>query len=206
MSSNKQRVIILNGPMGIGKDTIGKLLQAALGDAVVCEFKNRLIELALSISGISQEVWDLRYTNRETKESPWHLLGGLSQREFLIKVSEEWIKPVFGERYFGEFMHAEVINSQCDTIITDGGFNEEVRPMLANSELEVYCFQLEREGYAYDERDSRGYITNVTRTFDVPLTDGKPLVAVSHILRLLEASHSQDALDFGLHDHEANAA
>ena len=92
-------VVLLNSPAGAGKDTIGAMLAEVLfGD--VCQFKDKLFEIAILAANVSETEWFLRYNQRELKEKPWDKLGGLTQREYLIRISEEWVKPTLGDDYF----------------------------------------------------------------------------------------------------------
>lgn len=198
MSNEKKTpVIILNGPKGIGKDTIGQILCERL-KAEHLEFKDRLFELALDISGIGEGEWFDRYNTRELKEAPWDKLNGLTQREFLIRISEDWIKPTFGVRYFGDHAHAQVKNAHSTVVFTDGGFNDECWPLIEDKSLVVFCFHLKREGFEFDATDSRTYIDCISRTVELKLTDGEPEEAANFICRYLEAAQDDNALDFNL--------
>lgn len=128
------KIIILNCPKQTGKDTIADLFNNRLNFNKM-EFKDHLFFLALSVSGISREDWFTRY-NTPDKENPWDRLGGLSQREFLIKISEEWIKPVFGKYHFGQKAAdkiGEILKNPSTSdyfIFSDGGFKEELEPIV----------------------------------------------------------------------------
>lgn len=177
------RVILLNGPPHVGKDTIGNLLHEA-GLGTLCRFKDELFRLALSISQISKPAWFARYNDRELKEKPWDLLGGLSQREFLIRISEDWIKPTFGERYFGDAA-ARYARINTQSIFTDSGFVSETQSLI-DADLDVYIFRLYREGYDFGG-DSRAYLPDglTYNTYDIYLTDNEPSWAVEMIKEYL---------------------
>ncbi|MCV6621023.1 MAG: hypothetical protein OIF51_04645 [Cellvibrionaceae bacterium] len=153
------------------------------------QFKDRLFELALEVSGVTNSEWFERYENREPvdmKEEPWDLLGGLSQRQFLIRISEDWIKPTFGVRYFGEFARSRIPETVNDCVFTDSGFNDECWPLLEDEGLDVICIRLRRDGFVFDSTDSRGYVTCVPKTFDIRLTEGEPEKAAESIAFLLD--------------------
>ena len=95
-NKHKKFVIILNGPPSSGKDAGCMELKKFFPHSRHSEMKEHLFEMALLISGVSKEHWFQRYNNRDLKELPWDKLGGLTQREFLIRISEDWCKPVFG--------------------------------------------------------------------------------------------------------------
>lgn len=154
------KIVVLNCPPRSGKDTIANEFVKQDG-FVMQSFKSKLIEIALLISNVSKEEWDARYENN--KDEPWERLGGLSQRQYLIKISEEWVKPVHGKTYFGDII-AENSDSYEISILPDGGFEEEVRPLYEKYYTKLLIVQWSRKGCNFDN-DSRNWITgypNVT--------------------------------------------
>lgn len=182
-------IIILNGPPGSGKDSIADYLVQNNAYRKF-QFKERLFELALSISGIDEEEWFDRYEDRtfNMKEEPWKQLGGLSQRQFLIKISEEWIKPVFGKNYFGEILaekiHDHIIKSLSildDVVISDSGFLEELKPVLEVPAPKLLV-RLYSKGCSF-KGDSRNYL---------PVTAGIATISI-HNDYLVDPSNTIDA-------------
>lgn len=157
---DSKKVIILNGAPSTGKDTIAFSLQEALHFEKK-EVKQELFKIALSISGISDEEWFDRYDNRShnLKEASWDKLGGLSQREFMIKISEDWMKPVFGNDIFGIKAAESVLNSDEEIFIfSDGGFKEELDAMSRLlGEDNVLLIRLHRDGCSF-KNDSRTHL------------------------------------------------
>lgn len=154
-------LIILNGPAGCGKSTIGNLLDG-YGYAL-CDFKDSLISMALEISGISRGDWECRYESVDAsefrlKDLPWLRLGGYSQRQFLINLSENFIKPIFGAPHFGELLK-EDLDGFTDPVFvnTSGGFHEELWPFLDDDDWTVAIVRLYRDGCTFDG-DSRNYL------------------------------------------------
>lgn len=157
----KKKVIIFNCPPRAGKDTIADIMCIRHEGVGVTKkmFKEKLFEIALVVSGVSKCEWDLRYDNM--KDMKWVKLGGLSQREYLIKISEEWVKPVHGESYFGDQL-VQSVNSHCNSyqyyLISDGGFEAETQAVVeAFGEDSVRILQWGRDGCSF-ENDSRDYI------------------------------------------------
>ena len=152
-------VIILNGPPGTGKDTIAEGLVRAHGNKIEhMQFKSQLFKIALLVSGIPEDEWNARYSCQQTKNLPWELLGGLSQRQFMIRISEEWCKPTFGKNYFGLIAAREVAKSDKPIIVfSDGGFVEEIKELLASNNIKLLVVHLHRDGHTFDG-DSRDYI------------------------------------------------
>lgn len=180
--------VILNGPPGVGKDTIGALL-AKQGFAQM-SFKSPMFNIALAASGLGRAAFFERYNDRNLKEVPWDVLGGLSCRQFLIKISEEWIKPLFGKQHFGALAaDAAKAYSEAGTnvVFTDGGFPEELdflKHYLGTDH--VLLVRLHREGYTF-EGDSRDYLYQSGSkeescwTKDINIVEGKPELAVEEI-------------------------
>lgn len=175
-------VIILNGPPGCGKDTIAEEMRNTIGFHK-CSFKEPMFTIALSASGISELDWWSRYYDRSLKEEPWDRLGGLSCREFLIKISEEWIKPVFGPNAFSKLAFSQV--KPGVSVFSDGGFSEEFNEMVAEfGRRNVKLVRLHRDGYSF-AGDSRDYLQGEDWGVDVldySIRDGEVGHAVSTIL------------------------
>lgn len=152
-----KKTIILNCPPRSGKDTIAEMF-VERNDFKMLSFKGKLVEVALTISNVSKNEWDERY--KEQKEEPWDKLGGISQRNYLIMISEEWIKPVHGKSYFGDIIAQTVSrdNENNNFILPDGGFEEEIHPIFNELGQKVLIIQWDREGCTFDY-DSRDWIT-----------------------------------------------
>ena len=85
------------------------------------------------MSRISEYDWYTRYDDRKLKEEPWDRLGGLSCREFMIKVSEEWNKPIFGQNFYGVIAGKEtkeLVEVGCNVIFSDCGFISEYEEIV----------------------------------------------------------------------------
>lgn len=148
-------VVILNAPPRAGKDSLAEYLRvqqyrsSALSmcntHTSVYSFKRypmQLIDKIIDIAGISHDEWEERYYS-DLKDFPWVKLGGISQRDFITKVCEEWIKPVFGDKVFGNAARETVLDRLNSSLVdryhselivfTDGGFIEEVEPLVNES-------------------------------------------------------------------------
>lgn len=162
MPNIKKTIVIFNGPPKSGKDICAKYFTAKFNRisktlASHKEVKYQLKQIALLVSGVSEEAWDARYNDRVLKETPWDLCGGLSQRDFFIKISEEWIKPLMGRDYFGR-ISAQHINDSNHRyyFFSDGGFPEETTPLFDVCDR-LLIIRIHREGCTYTS-DSRNYI------------------------------------------------
>lgn len=185
-------IIILNGPAGSGKDTLAALLLEQGHVQAKAQFKEPMFGIALAASGITPEAWWGRYNDRESKEKPWGLLGGMSCREFMIHISEKFIKPVFGDDYFGNQLAIKYINRDphvTDMVVSDSGFQSELDALGCTlGESEVLIVRLHREGYTFNG-DSRSYISARpgNHIIDIQLVDGYPSQAVGTIVSVVNA-------------------
>ena len=178
-------LICLNGPPKSGKDTLAKYIRESHKYAGG-SFKTKLIEIALCISQISYFDWDTRYEDRSLKEEPWQRLGGLSQREYLIKISEDWVKPVQGSRYLGDVLaHRIKYNFEgLDVVLSDSGFPDELKPLL-ELEHDILIVHLHRYGCSF-EGDSRGYLPHGLAPIVVVHNDGTVQEAAEQIMKAVQ--------------------
>ena len=111
------RVIILNGPPNIGKDTLGNNVQQLIGWPRM-EFKEALYRETASYYGVDLVTFAMLASGRTTKEVPMPTLGGLSPRQAMIHVSEEVIKPKFGKQFFGAKAYEliQTLDGSTDTV------------------------------------------------------------------------------------------
>lgn len=179
-------IVILNAPPHSGKDTIANLLVEKYSFTKL-EFKQRIYEIAKAILGDSFGKLQRDLSNRDAKEAPQDYLGSLSPRQFLIKISEDWIKPVFGDDYFGvAAAEAAAKARKGHVVFSDGGFPDEILP-LRELGVPVLVIRLRREGYDFSS-DSRKYLPEYLGhcTLDLPLIEGKPEAAVQEVLGLID--------------------
>jgi hypothetical protein len=151
--SNKL-VVILNGPPASGKDIAAHHLQR-IGLATKKEFKHRLISITKAVYCLTDAQWEHLYT-RENKEVKTPLLMGLSPREALIFVSEQIIKPAYGDDFFGIAAAQTLVEGI--NVFSDGGFVPEVKALVGAVGYDnVLVIRMMREGCSFDN-DSRSYL------------------------------------------------
>ena len=122
------KVIILNGPAGCGKDTLARALVEMGFAKGVAGFKNPMFNIAMAALGQDayREFLD-GYDDRARKEKPEGFLNGLSRRQFMIAISEQFIKPVFGDDYFGKYLAGNLPDGDEVFVVSDGGFASPLR-------------------------------------------------------------------------------
>lgn len=158
-------IVFFNGPPSSGKDLYARGLVEYMngvvkGSAGHYEVKTQLIDLTCLLYSVSREFWDSHYTT-EGKEIARDRLGGLSQRQALIDVSENLIKPHFGDLYFGDCAVKRVkADGKELASFSDGGFISEIEAFGDEFGFEsILLVRLHRDGYTF-AGDSRSYIND----------------------------------------------
>jgi hypothetical protein len=157
--------IIFNAPPRCGKDTLGRLIPTYLSGPVRHDaFKGALFDstfdrLLPEFQEFVPRGWwgSLAYDELKDDELAKLVMedgfeGTL--RQCLIHVSEDIIKPMHGDRYFGEQLAAQLQPGY--NIVTDGGFAGELEAVIEKAD-DVLVIQLERRGYTFSN-DSRDYL------------------------------------------------
>ena len=185
--ANGKVVLIMNAPPGAGKDTlagdddwcqlVGDILLADYqfdkGGQFQCDvehisFKSGIFDILSSVLHVALDFDDAnefydRYYDRCLKEQPWDKLGGMSPRQLMIFLSENFMKVVFGKNVFGKFsarLASSYVYATGGTVyvFSDGGFAEEVNEVVKSVGAEnVYVLQWKAEGCSFDN-DSRRYL------------------------------------------------
>jgi dephospho-CoA kinase len=156
-------IIIFNGPPGSGKDEAASYFKR-LGFKHL-SFKYVLFQETISYFGVTHDWFMKDYDNRKVKERPEKALKGMSRREALIHVSEEVIKPVEGLDFFGRCV-AEEIRDTEDYAVSDGGFIEELTPIINKIGTgNIVLVQLTREGCNYSTDSRRYFDGNLVKEF-----------------------------------------
>jgi len=170
-------IIIFNGPPGTGKDEAANFFEAR--GFTHLSFKKVLFRETIEHFGVSEQWFMKDYHNREVKESPEKSLQGLSRREALIHVSEEIIKPIEGPDFFGRCVAAEM-QSGCDYAVSDGGFIEELTPIINTIGADnIVLVQLTRDGCDYSSDSRRYFDGNVIEEY---VLDHKTPINEKHVL------------------------
>lgn len=174
---HRNRIFLLNGPPGSGKDVLAEHLAKKFNGVHMC-FKQELYEVAARVSGYPLDLVIRLSTDRATKEIPncLFLINGqfTSPRNYLIHVSENVVKPYLGKDYFGKSLGKKVLNIHHNTpiFISDSGFYEEALALQKMLQERICILQIYREGYTF-EGDSRSYLDprKLTTDFEVVRLD-----------------------------------
>lgn len=153
------RITIFNGPPGSGKDEACSHLVSIFGFKHL-SFKEQLIDDTIDYFSVNRKWFLDGYDIRAVKERPEELLRGLSRRQALIHVSENVMKPKFGASFYGDKVAAKIdcVSRYC---VSDGGFNEEIMPIINTSGSDsILIIQLLRDGCSFIH-DSRRYFNGV---------------------------------------------
>lgn len=193
----KRDVIILNGPPGVGKDALAKFGGLRF-NATHLSFKGPMFEIAHGMLGDRGfNAMMSAYNERSRKELPMYTLSGLSPREFMIHISEDVVKPLFGNGHFGVLLCDKIKSIKGRVIISDGGFQDEIESVVRRLPLDtrVNLFRLHRNGFSFEgSGDSRSYInipgliSDRYREFDLTLVDGCVMSALDEIAKFMDGA------------------
>lgn len=150
------KVVIFNAPPACGKDYAVEKLIEATGCSHI-EFKMALHRIAIAMTGLSKERYFEIYNDRMKKEEPQEEFLWQSPRSLLIMISEDIMKPRFGEQYFG-LASAQMLDLEKGSAFSDGGFPEEVFPLADRVGAEnIFVVRFNRNGKGFGS-DSRNYL------------------------------------------------
>lgn len=168
------KIVVFNGPARSGKDCAAEYMCDITDNGYHKAFKDELFKICANTLGISVEDYQTDY-DRQTPDKVWWMKdlvsistsasmvspreqNVFSQREFLIHMSENVIKPSFGKDAFGKaFVNS--LPEEGIVFVSDSGFKEELQPVIDHVGTEnVLVLRLTREGYSFDG-DSRDYLT-----------------------------------------------
>lgn len=177
------KVIVFNGPPRSGKDTAVSILSRVINNqegnlfAVHAEFKSPLIKMTSDFLGVTVDEFMINYNEKHIngdwcKDIKMYIVNDniMSKREALIHVSENVIKPSFGNDAFGKIA-ANNIGDDGVYLFSDSGFSGELKPIIDKVGAEnVMVVRLHKAGCNYNS-DSRGYLQPETFNFNVMFND-----------------------------------
>ena len=172
------KLIFVSGAPGSGKDTFANAVEDHMDPLIsvqeyldrglygtdpmlveIIPIKQTLINAVVALFNLDYYDWVDRY-DTDLKEEPWDKLNGMSQREALIWLSEEVVKPKFGDDFFGK-AYAVGLNYEAEDIVIapDAGFVGELEAIMERVGRDK-CVMINtfRDGKTFD-KDSRDLIT-----------------------------------------------
>ena len=129
-------VILVNGPPGSGKDTIGELVQQQFCSFVHMEKFAMPIKHAVRMTyNIPMSRWREMDTleNKGLKHSELH---GKTPREVQIRFSEDWLKQLHDSAILGKLLvdRLKYIKDREAVVVTDSGFLPEAEIIVGHYE------------------------------------------------------------------------
>ena len=152
-------VIFLNGKPRSGKDTVAEIL--------IDNFDAKLLKMTEPIDAAFQALFDLEdyeFTRlrEQFKDELGHLPSGpgydASLRDFYIKFSEHFLKPLLGPDIFGRLAGHRMrylLGLGNNVVISDCGFRDEVKAIADGipESTDLYGIMVDRDGTEWDSRE-----------------------------------------------------
>lgn len=159
--------VLLNGPPGSGKDTVGELVGALYeewGDNINEYHGVRMMKFA---TPLKKHVCSMLNINMQTlekiKDKPHYILNGDTPRQYMIHY-DKFIKDKYGNDFFGcrfaDKLEDIDLGDTKAIIVTDCGFIEELLCLVDKVNLNrhnVKLVQLHRTRCTFED-DSRSYL------------------------------------------------
>lgn len=159
------KIILLNGAPRSGKDTFGKRFAKKHGGKVMKFAEPIKAACAAMYCGGSRALFD-SYDTPEEKDKAHAVFFGKTTREVQISISEEYMKPLYGQDIFGHILSNSLDRDIQDErrahspvyFITDSGFDKEAFVLINRFGVEnIKLIRLHRDGHTF-KGDSRGYV------------------------------------------------
>jgi hypothetical protein len=165
--------IIFNGPPSSGKNEGCGFLEVNYNFEKI-SFKEHLIQDTINLFGVSEN-WFLSGYEANKKLIPEERLRGMSRKQALVYTAEDVMKTNFGLDYYGR-KTAEKLNDVSSYCFSDGGFEDEVLPVINTIGTDNICIvQLFREGCSFSN-DPRKYLNGyVQDEYIINHTSIKPI-------------------------------
>ena len=157
-------IFVLNAPAQTGKDTIADYFVDG-ASVLKTAFKDPMYEIFMATTGLSYLDFHKLYETPGWKDTPQEITNGKTPRELMIHISEKFVKPFFGDDYFGtsvanyiKHQEEEVIGEDVVWIIPDSGFQGEFDALKAVHGDRIVLISFWREGHDTFVGDSRGWV------------------------------------------------
>jgi hypothetical protein len=162
------KIVLLNGPPGSGKDTLGNHAADYIPYANTYKFAEAVKLGTHALYGMPGLPRDWFET---TKEIPQACFDGLTPRQAYIHYSEKVVKPIFGQQWFGKMLVRQLEREDTElALITDSGFWSEIEPLMdafGKDNVLLIRIHAEDRGKTF-AGDSRSYIhTHMLKSIDL---------------------------------------
>lgn len=179
------KIVLFNGAPRSGKDAVAKELFLTLHfgygfNVWRYKFASAIKNPIKAMFNLTEEEFE-KYFESPEKDKPQERFFGKTPRAVLISFSEEWAKPLFGKRIFGQIAGQTISQKNNDVIvISDCGFQEELDGLFEYiGPKNCIIYRLERKGASYAALgDSRKYIHDSSVLLNKPLDNNRPLCEV----------------------------
>lgn len=153
--------IVLNGPSEVGKST--EIASGLCNRLKLLEYKVVGESMANPMKHFIAVALGMKYSDLK-KNSPMAVLQGYSPREFLIDLSESYLKKRYQDDFFGRLLEHRIlrIDPLPDfVVIDDVGFHEEVHTLGYTLRI----IRVTRPGKTF-QGDSRNFLSDPHYTLD----------------------------------------
>lgn len=153
-------IVGFSGPPGSGKDSIAIQIQSLLTEQIesqILSLAAPMRQMGMNFLGFNPDD-DRAYA--KAKEEKQAMFGGNTLREFMIEISENYIKPRYGLDFWARRLMVDCneLDDHSLLLIPDFGFMSEI--MYLQSQVgcdNVLTVQLARQGHTF-KNDSRRYV------------------------------------------------
>jgi hypothetical protein len=123
------RLLLISGPLQCGKSTAGRAIAGALGADHFAVSDRLKIETHRHFGLPADLAADAFEAVKDVSQS---CFGGLTPRQAYIHVSEDILKPRFGDDYLGKCALERLVSPDFDLKVISGvGFIDEILPLVA---------------------------------------------------------------------------
>jgi hypothetical protein len=155
-TSPPRRVVFINGPPRVGKDTAAAGILLGVPGARVLRLSDPLKNATHAIYGLGCQPDAFE----GCKDAPSAKFNGLSPRQAYIRISESAVKPALGLEHLGWVLAQAILVLPPGgvAVVPDSGFTPEAMPILRGYGPEnCLLIRVHREGLDFDH-DSRSYV------------------------------------------------
>lgn len=176
------KVVLFNGPPGCGKDTVSHMLvQHMEMQGVVSAIKEESLSMPLRHIAYAMTQFQGAFDGADYarfKGVTFAEFRGKTGRQLMIDVSEDFLKPLYGETVMAKMLIERNANFNGVMLVRDSGFQIEVDPLItAYGPHNVYLVNVTRPGKTF-EGDSREWVNHPFSSHQMQLPNDGDLAAL----------------------------